>query len=122
MDTMKETLEKVAAYIADVQPRLDAENARRSQFLKRANQAAGVLANRGIIGSEVKDAFVDKVAANEVEVWDLVEKLAGLVAADDLGTAVQEKLAAAGSDMGPWERLYYLGDARAEGRASGMVD
>ena len=123
MDTQVQTiLEKTAEYIATTQPIIDQKNENRMAFLKRAHQVAGVLANRGIINHDKVNAFVDKVAADEsgAEVWNLVEKLAESVPVDDLGGAA--KLAAAGVDLDPFEKLALYGDARADTRTPGMVD
>ena len=120
-DQLEQTLKKVAVYIEHTQTQIDDQNEKRSQFLKRANQVAGVLANKGIIARDAINGFTDKIAEDEAQVWDLVEKLADALSVDELGSAVSEKLASA-DDLDAFERLYYHGDARAEITSPGMVD
>lgn len=123
MSDMTKTFEKVAKYIEITQPLIDQHNEQRNLFLKRANQVAGVLANRGIIAHDKVNAFVDKIAADEsgVEVWNLVEKLAEVVSCDTLGEA--SKLAVKSAEIkDPFERWVIHGDPRAEVRSSGMVE
>jgi hypothetical protein len=120
---VEQILQKTAEYIETTQPIIDTHNENRTAFLKRANQTAGVLANKGIITHDKVDAFVDKIAADESgkEVWDLVEKLADCLSVDNLGSAAPEKLAAA-SDLDAFERLVLHGDARADVSGSGLID
>ena len=123
MDTkVQKMLKKATDYIANSQPVIDKHNENRITFLKRAHQAAGSLAARGVIDVNDKDAFVDKIAEDEsgVAVWDLVEKLASAITVDTLGSASQEKLA--GAELDPFEKLAVYGDARADNSQSGMVD
>jgi len=122
MEIKKETLEKIARYIETTQPIIDQQNENRSEFLKRAHQVAGVLANRGIIAHDVINAFVDKIAADETgtEVWSLVEKLAAALPVDDLGQIA--KVAASGAELDAFEKLAVFGDARADVRNPGMID
>ena len=116
-------LPKVAQYIEKVQPLLDQHNENRNRFVKRAQQAAGVLVSRGLLSRDKVDGFVDKVAADETgaAVWDLVEKLANCIPSEDIGETVTEKFAS-GADLDPFEKLALFGDARAEVSTPGMVD
>jgi hypothetical protein len=116
-------MQKTAEYIETTQTLLDKHNENRTAFLKRANQVAGVLANKGIITRDKVDAFVDKVAADETgtEVWNLIEKLADCLPVDDLGSAASEKLAEA-SNLDPFEKLALYGDARADVSGSGEIE
>jgi len=118
----KAIMSKVAVYIENTQPLLDKQNETRDNFLKRAHQVAGVLANRGLIANDAIEAFVEKVASDESgnEVWKLVEVLASAVRPDEFGAVA--KVASSGKIMDPFERLVLFGDARAETRVSGMVD
>jgi hypothetical protein len=126
-DTMdaqvEQILTKTAGYIEVTQPIIDQQNENRAQFVKRATQVAGVLASRGLIARDKANAFVDKVAADEsgTEVWDLVEKLAEFISADELGEA-SEKTAAAGQKLDPFERWAVYGSPHAEGRTPGMIE
>ena len=106
-------LQKVAAYIERTQPLLDrqaetltkqAED--KSAFIKRATQAAGVLAHRGVIDPRRVSEFVDKVAADPTSVWAFIEKLAGSITPDALGDAVRTKIASGGT-VDPWERVFF---------------
>jgi hypothetical protein len=116
-------MQKTAEYIETTQTLIDNQNENRKAFLKRANQVAGVLANKGVITHDKVDAFVDKIAADETgnEVWNLVEKLADCLSVDDLGSASPEKLAEA-ADLDPFEKLALYGDARAETNVSGELE
>lgn len=111
-------LEKVASYIESTQSRIDADNEARSKFTKRATQAAGVLANRGVIDSRRVNDFVDKVAADPTAVWDLVEKMASAMAPDSLGEATVHKTAEAAKTVDPFERVFFGVGASTPG----MVD
>lgn len=124
MDAQVENiLTKTASYIESTQTVIDQHNENRSQFVKRATQVAGVLASRGLLARDKVDAFVDKVAADEsgTEVWDLVEKLAEFISADELGEA-SEKTASAGKQLDPFERWALYGSPNAEARTPGMID
>ena len=124
MDTRVDAImQKTAEYIETTQTLLDNYNENRTAFLKRANQVAGVLANKGVITRDKVDAFVDKIAADETntEVWNLIEKLADCLPVDDLGAAATEKMASA-SDLDPFEKLAMYGDARADFSGSGEID
>ena len=119
----KQVMEKMAAYIEMTQPIIDRYNENRNLMLKKANQVAGVLANRGIISHDKVNAFVDKMAADEVgiEVWNLVEKLAEVVSSDTLGEA--SKLTVKSADVkDPFERWVLFGDPRAETRTPGVIE
>ena len=118
MDKITQELsEKVAAYIEKTQPLLDKQCEAQAAFVKRATQAAGVLANRGVIDQRRVNDFIDKVAADPSSVWEFVEKLAAAMPADALGDAVQTKLAS-GQKLDPFERIFF---GRETGN-SGMVD
>ena len=124
MDAKTEAiLQKTAEYIETTQPIIDNHNENRNAFLKRANQVAGVLANKGIITRDKVDAFMDKVAADETgtEVWNLIEKLADCLSVDDLGSAASEKLAEA-RNLDPFEKLAIYGDARADTSGFGEIE
>jgi len=120
---VKKILEKTAEYVGTTQTLIDQQNENRMQFVKRATTVAGVLASRGFIARDKVDAFVDKVAADEsgTEVWDLVEKLAEFISADELGEAA-EKVASSGQNLGPFERWALYGSPHAEARTPGMIE
>lgn len=116
MQQTNNILIKVASYIEATQPRIDEDNKRRIAFTKRATQAAGILAHRGIIAGHAVDGFVDTVSQDPSAVWDVVEKLAAHVAPDNLGTPTRHKAAA--SKVDPWERVFFGVDAVTPG----MID
>lgn len=122
MSDNKKFEQKVAEYIELTQPLIDKQNEHRNLFLKRANQVAGVLANRGIIGHDKINAFVDKIAADETgsEVWNLVEKLAEVVSSDTMGEV--SNLAVKKANLGPFEKWVLLGDPRAETSIPGVIE
>ncbi len=113
-------MQKTAAYIAKVQPENDrlakevaslkAELAKtasaKDSFVKRATQIAGVLANRGLLDKTDIDQFVDKVAEDHSNVWDLVEKLASTIGADSLGEGSKDKLDTAATGD-PWYDTFF---------------
>ena len=123
-EDVNKVMAKVASYIEKTQPLLDKQAELRDNFLKRAHQTAGVLANKGLIAHDAIDAFVSKVAADENggEVWSLVERLADALPTDSLGEGMREKVAAAGKPLDAFEKLAFYGDARADTRESGMLD
>jgi hypothetical protein len=120
---VEKILTKTAEYIGTTQTVIDQNNENRTQFVKRATQVAGVLANRGLIARDKVDAFVDKVAADEsgTEVWALVEKLAEFISVDELG-AVSEKTASSGCELGPFERWALYGSPHAEAQTPGTIE
>lgn len=124
-DTTK-ILEKTAAYIDASQTELEDANAKlattktelktlqtklashdekRRRFVKRATQASGVLANRGIIEAYKVNEFVDKAAEDPNVVWGLVEKLASALSADSFTEGTLEKVSASSAD--PFERNFF---------------
>jgi hypothetical protein len=122
-DIVEQTLQKTAQYIEQTQTVIDQYNENRTKFVKKATQVAGVLANRGLIGRDKVDAFVDKVAEDEsgTEVWNLVEKLAEFISADELGQG-SEKVASSGKTLDAWERYGLYGDPNADTRTPGMIE
>ncbi len=120
---VEKILTKTAEYIGATQTVIDQKNENQMQFVKRATQVAGVLANRGLIARDKVDAFVDKVAADEsgTEVWALVEKLAEFISVDELGEA-SEKTASAGADLGPFERWALYGSPHAKAQTPGTIE
>ena len=116
---VKNILMKSAAYVATTQPLLDRHNEKKASFVEKATKAASVLASRGVLGKRDVDGFVDKVASNPASVWEVVEKLAGLVGADTLGEVGREKVASATGSSDPFERLFF---GENNDHSSGMVD
>jgi len=115
--TVQKVMEKTAEYIERTQPLIDQFNEKQSAFVKRATQAAGVLAHRGVISQSAVNSFVDAVAADPSQVWSFVEKMAAAVSVDTLGQGVREKMAA-GKSVDPFERVFFgVGEAH-----SGMVE
>ena len=110
-------MSKVADYIEKTQPLLDKAAEQQSSFVKRATQAAGVLAHRGVIHRDSVNEFVDKVAEDPTRVWDFIEKLARAANAETMGQAVSEK-GASGSPVDPFER-HFFGRGQTP---SGMVE
>jgi hypothetical protein len=115
--TLQELTTKIADYIERTQPLIDSQNEQRSNFVKRATQAAGVLAHRGVIDARRVNEFIDKVAADPSAVWEFVEKLAAALPTDNLGEAVQQKVAS-GAKVDAFERIFFGRGAEK----SGMVD
>jgi hypothetical protein len=122
--SVEQLLTKTATYIGETQTVIDQHNENRAQFVKRATQVAGVLANRGLIARDKVNAFVDKVAADETgtEVWSLVEKLAEFISSDDLGSASEKTASDGGRELDPFERWALYGSPDADTRTPGMVE
>jgi len=121
---VEQILAKTAEYIDTTQSAIDQHNENRAQFVKRATQVAGVLANRGLIARDKVDSFVDKVAADETgtEVWSLVEKLAEFISSDDLGAASEKTASNVGRELDPFERWALYGSPHADTRTPGMIE
>lgn len=115
---VKSILMKSAEYVASTQPLLDKRNEEKAAFVERATKAASVLASRGVLGKRDVNGFVDKVAADPTTVWEVVEKLAGLVGVDTLGEVGREKVASA-TDEDPFVRRFFGNNSDTH---SGMVD
>jgi hypothetical protein len=115
------TLEKVAEYIGRTQPVIDRYNENRAKFVQQATKTAAVLVARGLLDRSRMDAFIDKVAADETggEVFAMLEKLAGAITGDSLGSPAGAP-PADGMDM--FERWAVYGSPYATGMRSGMVD
>ena len=125
--TADEALKSATEYVATVQPQLDSQNEFRANFMKRAHEIAGVLANRGIIERHETGTLVDKLAADPLRSLDLVEKVAALVGPDSLGESSTSIKAASDSDydnLDAFEKLALYGDSGAtpRGANTGLVE
>lgn len=89
----------------------------RAGFAKRATEAAKVLAERGVIDSDNVDTFVDKVAEDQNNVWDTIEKLAEMVSAPTLGGVSPVGSSRAADD--PFIREFLPGTSS---RGNGYID
>jgi hypothetical protein len=109
-------LKTAAAYVEATQPALDAFNVFKHDFLKRAHQIAGVLAQRGIIERHQVTGLVDKLAENPLRALDLVEKVAGMVQPESLGKTAEgiQKSASSMAHLDSFERLALYGDPHAD--------
>jgi hypothetical protein len=119
---VKAILEKVASYVEATQTQLDEHSTNHELFKKRANQMAGVLANKGVIGRADVEAFVSKIASDETgeSICALVEKLAGVLPVDDMGTVAH--IVGAGRKLDAFEKLALFGDPHADSSVPGEVD
>jgi hypothetical protein len=117
-------LKEAAAYVEATQPELDKFAQFQDNFLKRAHQVAGALAERGVIQRHEVTALVDKLAEDPLRALDLVEKVAALVKADTLGKAADDvQLQKSAANLDPFEKLALYGDSRAEVTSnSGLVE
>jgi hypothetical protein len=115
-------MKQATTYIASTQPVIDEYNAFSDRFVKRAHQVVAVLADRGILAKGQVNAMVDKLASDKVNALDLLEKIASLVRADNLG-GVSDITKAASAKMDPFEKLAMYGDSNANTEGStGLVD
>ena len=78
-------LQKSAEYVQLTQPQLDKAAAAQDAFVKRASGTIGVLVHRGIVEESAKDTVLDKLAQDHTYALALLEKLAGIVGADQVG-------------------------------------
>ena len=117
-DLAKRTTEKLAsaeAEICEKEGRIRNFVEARECFNKKAAHAAKVLAGCGAIGNDDVDEFVNRVAEDPSEVWDVVEKMAENFSAPTLGET--SDFASSRSVEDPWLKLV-LG----ERQGSGYVD
>ena len=100
---MQEALKKAADYVADAQPQLDAFEAKKAEFAKRAEQTAAILVNRGILNESKQADFLSKCAEDSRFALGFLEKLATCVGADNIGSPSGIKAAAGDDKRGPFE-------------------
>lgn len=126
LEAADQALKEATAYVAVTQPALDRFNVFQDNFLKRAHQVAGALAQRGIIETHQVNDLVDKLAEDPIRALALVEKVAGMVQADSLGKTADDVTAQRldVSKLDPFEKLALFGDARIEERPvnTGLVE
>lgn len=97
----KQLEEKVASYVATVQPELEklAEVRREErEFVKRASQTVGTLVGLGLVAKEDASRMIDKIASDHKEVFGVLESLATDVRASRMGSKSNEKSAAQAVD------------------------
>ena len=114
--------EKVAAYVEKVQPVADAHEDLKVRFAKRAQEVAGILADRGIIAPAATNKLVDKLAADQTKALDLIVQIADMIKVSDFGKKADVSVpSATGSD--PFANLFHFGDSRANANTGhGNVD
>ena len=105
MTEIETIMKQTADYVAVVQPQLDKSAAAQDVFVKAAQRTIGVLAHRNIIEAGTQDKLLDKLAQDHSYALVMLEKLAGIVGADQMGapsniTKVSE------SEADPWVREY----------------
>lgn len=106
MASHEEIMQKAAAYIQAVQPKLDSYKAQHASFVKGASAAAKTLADQGLIAKEAVDLFVGGVSSDPSSIWGFVEKLAQSFTADSLGSVAPSNIKAA-SSIDPWEKALF---------------
>lgn len=97
----KQLEEKVASYVATVQPELEklAEVRRNErEFVKRASHSVGVLVGLGLVAREDASKMIDKIASDHSQVFGILESLATDVRASRMGTTSNEKSADSNTD------------------------
>ncbi len=88
-DYTRQLEEKVANYIATVQPELEklAEiRDRDRRFVKRASQSVGTLVGLGLVAREDASRMIDKIAEDPSQVFGIMETLATDVRASRMGS------------------------------------
>lgn len=78
-------LQKVAQYIEGTQPQLDKVAADRTAFEQAAAEAVDMLVDTGVVKAAAKTQLLQKIAGDHTQVFLLMKKLAGVVAARDAG-------------------------------------
>jgi hypothetical protein len=106
MTEIETIVRKAADYVAETQPRLEKQAAAQSAFVKSAQRAVGVLAHRNIIDADKRDQLVEKLAQDHSYALVMLEKLAGIVGADQMG-APSDITKPNDADVDPWEREYF---------------
>ena len=76
---------KTAEYVAAVQPELDKNAAAQTAFVKKAEGTVSILVHRGIVDAAKKTAMLEKLAADHTYALAILEQLAGIVGADQMG-------------------------------------
>lgn len=106
--SQEELLQKAAEYVKVAQPQLDAYRRQHADFAKKAEAAAKVLADNGLIPGSAIGPFAKKAAEDPSSVWGFVEKLASSFQADSLGSGAPAGIkAAAEDDVDPFDmRLF----------------
>jgi len=113
----QEALQKAAEYVADAQPKLDAFEANKVAFAKRAEQTAAILVNRGILDESKQADFLSKCAEDACFALKFLEKLATCVGADNIGGPSGIKAAAGEDKRGPFEKAFFPSES-----SNGMIE
>jgi hypothetical protein len=82
---VNDILKKTAEYVAVVQPQLDKNAAAHEAFVKKAEATVTILVHRGIVDESKKAAMLEKLAADHTYALAVLEQLAGIVGADQMG-------------------------------------
>lgn len=100
-DYTRQLEQKVAEYVATVQPELDrlaGMRERDRQFVKRASQSVGTLVGLGLVAKEDASRMIDKIAEDPSQVFGVLETLATDVRAGRMGSRSNEKSASTTAD------------------------
>lgn len=117
--TPEELLQKAAEYVKVAQPKLDAYKRQHEDFAKKAEAAAKVLADNGLIAESDVGRFAKQAAEDPSSVWGFVEKLASSFQADSLGSGAPAGIkAAAEEDVDPFDRRLFPDQFAGSGRVS----
>lgn len=82
---IKDIFKKTAEYVATVQPELEKSAAAHIAFVKKAEGTVAILVHRGIVDGSKKTAMLEKLAADHTYALSILEQLAGIVGADQMG-------------------------------------
>lgn len=82
---VKDIFKKTAEYVAAVQPELEKTAAAQTAFVKKAADTIAVLVHRGIVDEAKKTAMLEKLAEDHTYALAMLERLAGIVGADQMG-------------------------------------
>ena len=115
----EELLQKAAEYVKVAQPKLDAFQRLHDDFSKKAEEAARVLADNGLIAESDVGPFAKKASESPSSVWGFVEKLASSFQADSLGSGAPAGIKAASEeDVDPFVKRFFPGYGSGSGQVS----
>jgi len=99
-----ELLKQAAEYVASTEPVLEKQAEMNERFCEQLTKTAETLVSRGLLTEEKKEEFVNKSAEDHTFVLAYLDRLAGSVGAENLGTSTNLTKSAEPTD--DFERLF----------------
>jgi len=126
-EKLEEILNKTASYVESSQTEIkslkstiEKTAAEKQAFNLQAQRTAAVLADRGYMGPEQVNDFVDKIASNPLQVLKTLENMASLIEVPSLGGPSAVKVASADGPVDPFVQEFFPELVRSA--SSGLVD